>query len=340
MSVNIENLEIKGVVFNETPINKIYKGKTFIWGENGPTKCTITKTIDSETEIEIIDEGDYTGKITFPIKPNFFGGWYMDENFTTPANFSDIREDMNVFAKYVPLTNINVSAARKTGKVGDVTFTFTVNFIKFSTILGTQPISVGVICDHNGLITEGMLTKKTYINVGSTTNPKYTYKFQGPIVIKELKSTDNFSIFVFWTTRDKTNVQDYFLSTAQYSGGSCKITKQASYIIDIFLTNPIDSSAFNGGYITTGTFLETEESDDTIIETYNIGEIISPTENKAIRVYANSPIIGVHLNGASIPIEGITCTEGITCIKNESGISYYQVTANGAITIDSVNYNN
>lgn len=336
MSVNIENLEIKGAVFNGTPINKIYKGKTFIWGENGPTKCTITKTIDSETEIEIIDEGDYTGKITFPIKPNFFGGWYMDENFTTPANFSDIREDMNVFAKYVPSTDITVSAARKAGKIGDVTFTFTVSFSKFSS--GTQPIDVGVICDHNGLITEGMLTKKTYVNVGSTS--KYTYKFSGPIVVKELESTDNFSIFVFWTTRDKTNVQDYFLSTAKYSGGSCKVTKQASYIIDISLTNPIDSSAFNGGYITTGAFLETEESDDTIIEKYNIGEIINPTENKTIRVYADNPIIGIHLNGASIPTEGINCTDGITCIKNELGISYYQVTANGTITIDSVNYNN
>ena len=55
-------------------------------------------------------------------------------------------------------------------------------------------------------MSEEALTKKTYVIVGNSKNPKYTYKFSGPVVVMGLEATDSFTASVYWGTKDGTRV--------------------------------------------------------------------------------------------------------------------------------------
>ena len=56
-----------------------------------------------------------------------FTGWFQDEALGTPADFSNVQSDMTVYAGYIPVKDVTLSLARKSGKTGDVTFTATVS---------------------------------------------------------------------------------------------------------------------------------------------------------------------------------------------------------------------
>ena len=171
-----------------------------------------------EMKPQTVEPGDNTGRITYESMDGYlFAGWYMDEGLSVPADFSDVRGDMTVYASYIPRKDVTLSLARKKGKTGNVTFTATVsvkNTNKFA--------EVGVSCSHNGELSEEALTKKTYVNVGSTKNPKYTYKFSGPVEVKGLEATDSFTASAYWVTKDGTRVTEA-ARTCTYKGGSVKV---------------------------------------------------------------------------------------------------------------------
>ena len=175
---------------------------------------------NEEMEEQTVEQGQRTGEITYPEKDGYlFTGWFEDEALSIPADFSDVRGDMTVYAGYIPEKDVTLSLARKTGKTGDVTFTATVsvkNTNKFT--------EVGVSCSHNGESSEEALTKKTYVNVGSSKSPKYTYKFSGPVVVKGLETADSFTASVYWVTKDGTKVTEA-ARTCTYKGGSVKVQK-------------------------------------------------------------------------------------------------------------------
>ena len=173
-----------------------------------------TEELDPQT----VEPGARSGEINYPEKDGYlFTGWFQDESLSTPADFSDVQGDMTVYAGYIPKKDVTLSLARKSGKTGDVTFTATVS------IKNTNKFTeVGVSCDHDGEKSEEALTKKTYVNVGSSKSPKYTYKFSGPVEVKSLEATDNFTASVYWVTKDGTRVMAD-AKTCTYKGGSVKV---------------------------------------------------------------------------------------------------------------------
>ena len=184
-------------------------------------KITYTvKKFDGTEELDpqTVEPGARSGEINYPEKDGYlFTGWFQDEALSVPADFSDVQGDMTVYAGYIPKKDVTLSLARKTGKTGDVTFTATVS------IKNTNKFrEVGVFCDHSGETTEEALTKKTYVNVGSTSSPKYTYKFSGPVEVKSLAATDSFTASVYWVTKDGTRVREA-ARTCTYKGGSVKV---------------------------------------------------------------------------------------------------------------------
>ena len=71
-------------------------------------------------------------------------------------------------------------------------------------------------------MSEEALTKKTYVIVGNSKNPKYTYKFSGPVEVKGLEATDSFTASAYWVTKDGMKVIEA-ARTCTYKGGSVKV---------------------------------------------------------------------------------------------------------------------
>lgn len=210
-------MSIKDVLIDSIPAQRLYRGDVLLW-ERASESFTVFKVVDGETFEQSVTVGNNTGKITFPLKEGYlFYGWFQDEGLSIPANFENISSDMTVYAGYIRRADVTLSMARKSGKVGDVTFTATVSIKNVNKFIG-----VGVLCDHTGEVTEEVLTKKTYVNVGSTSHPKYIYKFSGPVVVKNLKTIDSFEASIYWLTKDGTRVTDKPKSCT-YKGGSVKV---------------------------------------------------------------------------------------------------------------------
>jgi len=169
---------------------------------------------DWEGKTQEVEPGDNTGRIEYPEKDNYlFTGWFEDEALTMPADFSNVQEDMEVYAGYIPRKDVTLSMARKTGKTGNVTFTATVTVKNINSFT-----EVGVFCGHNGTATEAALTKKTYVSTGTGKN----YKFSGPAEVKGLVSTDSFTASVYWVTKDGTRVTEE-PRTCTYKSGTVKV---------------------------------------------------------------------------------------------------------------------
>ena len=71
---------------------------------------TITKIGRGGTTTEVLEEpGDYTGRIEATVSEGeTFAGWYLDEAFTYPADFSNVESDMTVYAKYISADDLSM----------------------------------------------------------------------------------------------------------------------------------------------------------------------------------------------------------------------------------------
>ncbi len=66
------------------------------------TRVTVTLVSGTESEEVKVEPGSYVGSFGVPEKAGYvFAGWYADENFTVPADFSDVTEDTTAYAKFV-----------------------------------------------------------------------------------------------------------------------------------------------------------------------------------------------------------------------------------------------
>lgn len=85
----------------------------------GPTakKYTITKVVGSSVYTQKVKGGNKTGKITFVKKKGkLFAGWYTDKKKTKYADFSNVKSNMKVYAKYVKMKSVSIAYNGKSGK--------------------------------------------------------------------------------------------------------------------------------------------------------------------------------------------------------------------------------
>lgn len=90
-------------------------------------QCTITVVDNGKESVMVVDPGDWSGQIGYLGKTGYlFAGWYLDEGCTQPADLSDLREDITIYAKYVKKSAVSayVRAGRTRNGVTQVEATF------------------------------------------------------------------------------------------------------------------------------------------------------------------------------------------------------------------------
>lgn len=108
-----------------------------------------------------------------------------------------------------------------------------------------------------------------------------------------------------------------------------------AYTVQIFLTNPV-----NGEYFYSCDINSASSSND-YSSTNKIKEITTASGSATVDISEYG--FNIYLNGMSVavPENGIICTGGVSYIGNDYsyGTWLFQVTDNGSVTLNNVNYN-
>jgi uncharacterized repeat protein (TIGR02543 family) len=160
---------------------------------------TITKVYDSGTEDQIVEGGDRTGEISFAARNGYmFAGWYLDEAFTTPADFADVKNDMTVYGKYISANDISLAFVRKYTSGGKTAFNATVS------VKGQDALqNVSMTVNENSAV---ILGSKTVKKSGSGKKVSYVTSYRGLVKVDGLAQNDTFTAVVSWITPDGTAV--------------------------------------------------------------------------------------------------------------------------------------
>ena len=81
-----------------------------------PTPETVTVTVhdNGKTYEQPVQKGDATGALTYSAPAGkLFAGWFLDEACKTPADFRNVQEDLEVYAKYVSNAYLRVKTVNK-----------------------------------------------------------------------------------------------------------------------------------------------------------------------------------------------------------------------------------
>ena len=161
---------------------------------------TITKVYDTGTEEQTVQEGNHTGEINYTPRGGYlFAGWYKDQAFTEPADFSNVQSDLTVYARFVSKKDITLTLTRKSQKSGTTTFNAAA---AMKGKAGYDLADVTVTADG----AEAVLSAGTVKKTGSGKNAGYTTQYKGAVSVKGLSLIDSFTTSVSWTTPDGTAV--------------------------------------------------------------------------------------------------------------------------------------
>ncbi len=160
---------------------------------------TITKVYDTGSEEQqIVQEGNHIGEITYTERNGYlFAGWYKDQAFTEPADFSDVQSNMTGYARFVSSSDISMTVTRKSQKSGTITFN---TVVKVNDKYGLGKVNVN-LDGADAVLSVGSVKKS-----GSGKNVRYTTQYQGTVPVKGLSVVDSFTGTVSWTTPDGTVV--------------------------------------------------------------------------------------------------------------------------------------
>lgn len=105
-----------------------------------------------------------------------------------------------------------------------------------------------------------------------------------------------------------------------------------SYEVTITLTNPRNSGEFQNCHI-----FQSVSSDYYPEDAEEVGVITSPTGNVTVTV--SMPYINIRYHGMAVALGTVTCTGGVSLVTTYDGvIEVYQVTGDGTIVSDGVDY--
>jgi len=117
-----------------------------------------------------------------------------------------------------------------------------------------------------------------------------------------------------------------------YASVIVNVSSVETYDVTITLTNPVNPSNFHECVV------YQQDSADLYPETQNhLGTITSPTGSATYMV--SMPYIQLEYRGTSVSAGTATCTGGVSLVVNEGSAEIYEVTGNGTIVSDGVDYN-
>ncbi len=168
-----------------------------------PVADELTITLnDNGTVYEISAEvgDDLTGKVKFRgAEDQLFAGWYVDEDCTVAADFSDIREDMTVYSKYVSDKYLQVKYTEKG--------LFKIRSITIISAIDSSISESGFIVNGNKIASEnkgnryGFYSAKNLFDVDSNAS-----LIVGEYSLSNASNGDEIAIMPYWVTPDGTTV--------------------------------------------------------------------------------------------------------------------------------------
>ena len=185
--------------------------KTFTLGTSEKdTSLTVTKVDNGKKVAQTVKEGNNTGKITWAGKTNYvFAGWYEDASYSKTADFSNVKQDMTVYAKYVKASTVKLSFAKKAVKAGEVTLKAT---LKISNQPDIADTAVECTYKDNAYAVEFTGVKR------SSATDTYT----GTVKISGLENNSAFTAVISYTTPDGTTVNTSS-RTCKYNAGAVTV---------------------------------------------------------------------------------------------------------------------
>lgn len=164
----------------------------------------ITKVDDGKNGSQIVPQGDNSGMIEYTGKDGFyFAGWFTDETYAEACDFSNVNSEMTAYAKYIPQSDISISASKSGLSLKNFTLKSTVD------VNGNKFKEVGVVYNVNG--TETMVAASqtenkfnAFLNFFGAN--KSTVEYTADLAVKGMASNTNITVTPYWVTMDGTVV--------------------------------------------------------------------------------------------------------------------------------------
>lgn len=184
----------------------------------------ITKYDGDSVEKQNVQCGDNTGLITYAGKANCrFAGWFLDEEYTKAADFTDVSGDMTVYAKYVIDEYLTakiqtVTSKKIITKLRTTTVTDSKQYaeIGFDYSCGEKQSSVA-ITTYRTLVSGNRADKFFGGNI-----PKTAYMLYNDLAVKDLSDGTEITLTPYWITLDGTRVNGTS-RTVIYHGNSIEL---------------------------------------------------------------------------------------------------------------------
>lgn len=167
-------------------------------------KDEITVTVHENGDVRTVDvqPGDLTGKLAYTeVAGKLFAGYFLDEACTVPADFSDVQEDITVYAKYVSDSYLQVKYTEKgLFRVNGVNLFSAVSsrndFAEVGILVNGQPIDTR--CASRYLI---FRTARTMFGLS-----KSDQLVIGEYSLRNAESGAQLVVTPYWVTQDGTTV--------------------------------------------------------------------------------------------------------------------------------------
>ena len=167
-------------------------------------KDEITVTVHENGDVRTVDvqPGDLTGKLAYTeVAGKLFAGYFLDEACTVPADFSDVQEDITVYAKYVSDSYLQVKYTEKgLFRVNGVNLFSAVSsgndFAEVGILVNGQPIDTR--CASRYLIFQ---TARTMFGLS-----KSDQLVIGEYSLRNAESGAQLVVTPYWVTQDGTTV--------------------------------------------------------------------------------------------------------------------------------------
>lgn len=203
LHVNDTGVASTATKYEEPSANSLMLRSTFslTWEQPAATEYTITKVDGETTTTQTVEAGNQTGQIAYAEKNGkLFAGWFMDNECTVPADFSDVQTDMTVYAKYISASSVNTNVTLLSKKDGGLKTTVTLNTDQFA--------EVGFAYSYNGeegtVVAGDKVVKRPLLQW--LTGRQTQYQFSGSWNLNGLKNRDTFTVTPYWVTLDGTIV--------------------------------------------------------------------------------------------------------------------------------------
>lgn len=151
-----------------------------------------------------IPAGDNTGAVEYAGKDgSFFAGWFADEAYTQPSDFSNVNSDMTTYAKYIDAKTVKESTVKNTLKLSTVSMKSTLS-------IGSNKFQeVGFVYNVKGEETKLAAVQSTnkvntLLNVFGAN--RCTTEYVANFSVKGLASNSTFTVTPYWVTLDGTTV--------------------------------------------------------------------------------------------------------------------------------------